>query len=391
MIKCREMKRADIPEMTRVRNSIFTRHAIAEADWNEDETAVLAFENGRMVGAIPLDMRDFTITPGVNIRTAFENSVGVVKGMRGKGVGTAMIECAAKFLQRRCHALFVYRGGETSRPYNFYRKTGHHDLHFTRRYTLARPAKLRRSPLITMEAGEALRFEPQLLRMFRDCYGRMAGFRAHERGYYAAALDSHIFQEMRYDFVRLGCVEAGGGMRAYALFCGSGEQVIVLEMAARHCSNAAMAKLLAGLGDFAARRNAELVVPTSDTSPFIGTMRRMGFAGGPRGRIILARILRPKAVFDLVWKRPAGLRDLKLVIWTPTFSFTALEGSKDGPSVTLEMKEETMTRLLLARLDLASAITEERVTVRGGDEKIVRRICRGFRFCPWIYHHLDDI
>ena len=82
---------------------------------------------------------------------------------------------------------------------------------------------------------------------------------------------------------------------------------------------------------------------------------------------------------------------MKLTLWTPEFQFVALEGQSGGPDVTLEMKDDVLTRLLLARLDVPSALREERITAYGADPGLLRQITAALPFCPWIYHHLDDI
>ena len=390
----RQMTEADLAELIRVRNRVFTGHPLTPADWNDDETCVLAFEDERMVGAIPLDMREFLITPEVSIRTAFENSVGVVDGMRGKGLGTKMLDCAAEFLRPDCHALFVYRGGETSAAYRFYKKTGHVDLHFTRNFVLPNPPALTDSHLVLEEIRRCLEHEEQLLTIFHDSYRGMAGFPRREPGYWKTALDCHIFQEMVYDDLHFAALRTTeGAPEAYALLAYWEEkaQITILEMAVSGGREELWEELLREIAHLAKRRGASVILPSSDTLPCLAVLTRLGFRPGPRGRIILAKILRHKDVFDRIWRGGETLQDLKLTLWTPEFQFVALEGQSGGPDVTLEMKDDVLTRLLLARLDVPSALREERITAYGADPGLLRQIAAALPFCPWIYHHLDDI
>ncbi|MEW6355483.1 MAG: GNAT family N-acetyltransferase [Planctomycetota bacterium] len=389
----REMTDADVPEMTRVRNSVFKAHPLKPEDWNEDETCALAFEDDRMVGAIPLDMREFLIAPGVPIRTAFENSVGVLDGMRGKGLGTGMIECAAEFLKPDCHALFVYRGGETSAAYHFYKKTGHVDLHFTRNFVLSSPPSLAEGRIVLEEMSKCLDHEDQLLKLFNASYPGMAGFWKREIGFWPLALDCHIFQEMAYDELLFATLRSGKDIAAYALLACYEEkaQVIILEMAVADGDIRIWEDLLREIATVAKRRGATVLLPSSDTIPCLPVALRLGFKPGPRGLIILARILRHKDIFDRIWQGGKSLADLKLTIWTPEFQFVALDGTPGGPDVTLEMKNETMTQLLLARVDVKAALADERITAYGADAALLAQIGQGFPFCKWIYHHLDNI
>ncbi|NOZ21816.1 MAG: GNAT family N-acetyltransferase [Planctomycetes bacterium] len=389
----RQMTDEDVPEMTRVRNSVFSAHPLKPEDWNKDETCVLAFEDNKMVGAIPLDMREFLIAPGVSIRTAFENSVGVVDGMRGKGLGTKMIECAAEFLEPDCHALFVYRGGETSAAYRFYRKTGHVDLHFTRSFALSSPPSLSDGRIVLEEMDKCLEHESQLLKLFNESYPGMAGFRKREPGFWQVALDCHIFREMAYDDLLFATLRSGETIDAYALL-GCYEEaakIVIQEMAVAGGDAGLWEKLLWEVANVAKRRGSTVSLPTSDTAPCLPAALKLGFKPGPRGLIILARILRHKDVFDRIWQGDRSLADLKLTLWTPEFQFVALDGKPGGPDVTLEMKNETMTRLLLARADFQAALAEERITAYGADAALLAHIGRGFPFCKWIYHHLDNI
>ena len=53
------------------------------------------------------------------------------------------------------------------------------------------------------------------------------------------------------------------------------------------------------------------------------------------------------------------------------------------------MKDETLTRLLLSRIDVLSAIKEERITLHSGSEVLVKEIAKALPFAKWTYQEID--
>ena len=48
-------------------------------------------------------------------------------------------------------------------------------------------------------------------------------------------------------------------------------------------------------------------------------------------------------------------------------------------------------RWLCRRLDLKSAVENDLVSIRDGDQRITERLSQALPYAPWVYHHLDYV
>jgi len=55
------------------------------------------------------------------------------------------------------------------------------------------------------------------------------------------------------------------------------------------------------------------------------------------------------------------------------------------------MKEETLHRWLLGRLDLRARLAEGSVTAYGTNSPVIERVCDAIPCSPWAYHFIDWI
>ena len=337
---------------------------------------------------IPFVVRDFEIAPGSAIRAAMANAVGVAEGHRGAGIGSRMMEAAREFLPRWADATFVYTATEAGGPqYRFYRRCGYRDLLYPRR--MRRPAG-RREPatdrgaaLQTLEA--ALDEEEELLRVHRACFAGYGGGPPRVPGYWARAFASQIFAAERYEEFAAATVSAAAGLEAYALAGLRHGDALVLEWAA--VGEPAADRLWAAVERLARRWDArETAVYAQElTGPCPGALARAGFARDPRDAVLCGQVLRPQEAFAA--RRPARTVPA-IAIWTPRRELRLGSGE---PDVMLEMKEATLHRLLLARVDLGRLVRSQHVTVRLGELDAVETISRALAPAPWVYHHLDYV
>lgn len=388
-IQYREVRPGDTAGLLAVKNSIFP--PVSRADWEREKhkTAVVAVDGDRIVGAIPLALRPLRIAPGVVIRSAFENSVGVVEGRRGQGIGTAMVECAAEFLRGRVDALMVYRGDESSPAYRFYRRTGHVPLHRTRR--LLRPASgSGRTPTVALGDASLIRScQEDLLPVFRETWSAWAGFPERDGTYWDRALDSYIFAELKHvpKLLRLTC---NGRTTAYAILGVKRDLVRIEEMAASSAHDAR--ELLAEVVAHAEAGGCGAAVYCAGAaSPYRNLFSDFGFAERPRSLAIMGRLLKPEQLARRAFHRLATPGGVGVRVWTPKRDFVLRDAVSPARDITLEMDEETLCRLAMCRLDLRGALREERVTVRDGTAADVEALCGAPGPAPWIYHSLDDI
>ncbi len=374
--------------------------AIPPDFWNRwshqpDVTASMAVVGGRVVGQIPFHIRDFLVRPGVTVRAAQEYSLIVAEEVRSRGIGSALIAEAARFLSGRCEVMVVYRGGERTPGYRFYERTGHYDLTYHRMWLPGEETPAQDERVRSADVGALLNREDEVLDVFQSAYGERGGFPRRRSGYWEKALASVIFCEASGNF-RSFYIEDAGGLVGYALCLeGRGERAgaRVLELATRD-GDAESAVVLLRHAAYAAReRGLTLSVQKSDESVYADALRRAGFVQAPRAErsmMTMAHVFDPQALAQRVLSESHVSLPVEVAVWTPERE-SVLNPGAGGRQMTLEMKEHDLARLLFCRLDLVAAVKEERVTVVAAQPGEVEAVAEAFPFSPWDYHALDYI
>ncbi len=92
------------------------------------------------------------------------------------------------------------------------------------------------------------------------------------------------------------------------------------------------------------------------------------------------------------WKDRFDLPGVEVTIWTPQEDFCLLRLKGDTvKKVTCEMKEETLVRWIMGRLDFRARIREGSITLVGGNKRIVDAMAEAIPFVHWVYHDIDNI
>lgn len=395
----REMSPEELDVVLGIRNEIFA--PITEEMWNREEkaTASLAFIGDEAVGAIPLFLREFIIAPGVTITAAFENAVGTKAGYRGRGIGSSMLDAAKEFLKGKADALFVYRGDERSTGYNFYRKQGHIDLHYTRQYICTNcKGKVDNRVAVSTGIDEIVSNEEKLLGIFQNNYGIYGGYPTRHKGYYNKALNAPYYLSRPFDYYFIRLIEEGN-ITAYLIAAKSqraqdninGEFVNIVEIAAINKDTDRIEAVLQSASAFVKKNKlGTLRAIIGDKHPYREALHRTGFEAKGRGMQIMALSFDSKSLFEKLWKHKFNMPGIELKVWTPEQEFIMLEAQGDKvKSVTLEMKEEILTRWLLGRIDFRARVNEGTITVLNGDDGIIDEIARCIPLTDWVYQQID--
>ena len=197
----RRVRPAEIGDMLKFRNATFGH--ISPSHWEAMGcTAIVAKKGKKLYGAIPLQYREFKINSGLSIPVVFENSVGVAEKARGIGLGTAMLDFAARSLRTSVDALYVYRGGERTAGYRFYRKTHHGDLYYNSTLILNKP-KGENNNVDVLNVDDIVPLEKTLLSLFNSCYAGFGGYWKRQKGYFRRTLASHVYKNKDWKFFLL--------------------------------------------------------------------------------------------------------------------------------------------------------------------------------------------
>lgn len=350
---------------------------------SHDHVTVLAFDGDRIVGAIPFDLRDFLIRPGVCIRAAFCHLVSVDESYRNQGVGSGMIALARKAFAKFCDGLFVYTETEAHAPYTFYERNGFTDLLYSRFYTAQPASKDLPSGIQVLPLDHESIDESSLNPIYQRVYSSYGGFPPRLPDYWQRAFDSIIYVQIPMDLY-LATASTGG----YALF---GIQrrgyTQILELAEEPGNPQSIENLLSAvIATGVAHKATKISLCASRHHPARPCLDAAGFRPDSRkeSQITAAHLLDLQKTWGQLTQGKAAPA---LQIWTPAGTYN-LPGN--GKPVTLEMKAETVNRLFLCREDPGYLVETGRITSPDSNLPL-DRLRSIFQPAPWVYHPIDYI
>ncbi len=404
----------EVDEVLAFRNNIFGH--VDRARWETMNcTAVVARQEDRLMGFIPLQYRTQVLRPGVQIPVVFENAVGVAEGARGQGIGSQMLDQAAQFMADRVDAMLVIRGGERSTGYRFYRKTGHGDVSYLRHWFADEveweepESSMAREHLARMQAGHLhravdaaqvglrskvdgcvmldrerwLSMEPETLALYKQCYGTFGGGQVRTPGYWQRTLDGHVYGARPWHFIT--CRTPWGALSGYLVATygtwDASDDLCVYEVVG---TDADVVRRLLSFARSLVSNGVYRLPYVSLANPICEILDGMGFAGSESSPYVMARILRP----DRIWQRLADgsdlLQTLSLSVSTPHRTVEVNEPPDPRHVVRMETKESLLSRLFCCRLDLETAVQMEMVRWNVRDEGLARELFEVFAPADWV-------
>jgi hypothetical protein len=205
------------------------------------------------------------------------------------------------------------------------------------------------------------------------------------------ALNDMIFTVIAQDviFVRY---PADGPLEAYCIATvrvseRAQEQVTIMELAGE--SDEAVREVLLGIGREGAERGWPVSTIACVDSPWRLLMREMGFEEGIRATMIMGQPIAPARLFEKVCADCDAVAELKIDIWSPSYEHTIWEGPEAKREITIEGKELLLNRLLMRRLDVATAAASELLTIRNERPDDRERLAAALPYVPWEYHKID--
>lgn len=392
-IEVREFLPCDLESFHALHDAVFPPVPLAEmARWmqRQDVSAGVALQGERVVGEIPLHLREFVVRPGVTACFAFEHSVCVDEQLRGQGVGTAIQGELKRFLRGRADVLAVYRGGERTPAYRHYWKNGLTDCCYVRTWTKADPDD------VAAPAGEVLAMqdivarESELHAVFADAYGHTGGYQRRAPGFYATAFTQLEAVELGTEYLAL-VSENAGEVRGHCIVGLHEGTATVMELATRSGDLALAEELVRRACGLAADRRRPLRVELHDLGTYRPVFENLGFAPQPRGNMIMALPLDWEALARIGWRPQPELAEVRVQLWTPDEEAVIQPVERPRRTVTVEMKHEQAVRWLLCRLDLRAEYERERLTCHGALRADIDALSRALPYAPWEYQGIDHI
>jgi GNAT superfamily N-acetyltransferase len=390
-ITFREYRPADAEDLLSIRNAIFPPLSLEQ--WRACEpsnTAAMAYKGDEVVGAIPMELRDFQVAPGAVINTIFEHAVGTREDMRSQGIGSGMIGAAREFLAERVEAMMVYRGAERSIGYRFYEKSGHVDLIYLRTATWE-PEQAPETDCAIGGLAELYADAEEVCGVFAGMFGQYGGFPYRDGpGYWERAMGRGIYMVIpqQTHYIRY---PSSGPLEAYMIVGEKmgerADQPLQVQDAAG--SSAGVRECLKALANLAVDRAKTVAWTLSSEHPCLGVALEAGFKPDLRQMMIMGQVIAPQRLFDKVCVDAELVADLKINVWTPTRDYVLYEGPQAKTEVTIEAKDWSIHRLLCRRLDLAGAVAGDIVTIHNGTPEIVDRLSRALPYNVWAYPVID--
>jgi hypothetical protein len=392
-VEFREHKPSDTEASRVLLNDVFPSAPQSVDSWQlwtgSDFTAPVALLDGVLVGAIPLKRRVYQVAPGAQVTAWVEHRVGVAEAHRDKGLGSGMQSCAKEFLRGRGDILLVHRGAERSPGYRFYEKNGLLDVSYVRS-TRFEPLSAPVSPagVRWLDPDEFFAHAGRWHKIFQACYGRFGGYVVRTPGYLRSQRESGIWRRAILHEFSCAVLSDGGRVAGYGVFGERQGVLTALEVAVRNRSPDLVARLLQ-----AARGKGMPVVARSASGGLMEeASRRMGAPPPAResgAMCIMVHVLDIETTGRNVWNPVPELEDVEVRVWTPDRDGVIHRPAAPARSVTVELKEHMLARLLMRRLDLRSAVREERVTLHNGTAADADALSEALSPCPWAFQQVD--
>jgi GNAT superfamily N-acetyltransferase len=400
MISTREYRPEDGPGYVALHNTQWGGDLAIDVPYWEQwaagpRTASIAADGDEVVGAIPFDLREFVIRPGVTIRAAQEYSVVVHEKVRSTGIGSRLMDEAKQFLNPKADAMTVYRGGERTPGYRFYANNDHFDMVSYRSLTRHEPTGCVPDGIRMVDLDDFLSREEEVIEIFQSAYGCFGGYPMRVSGHYAQAVTAVEYEEMQSDFY-VALAEASDGLAGYALLSRwvKGNELHVAEIATRGGEQAIALDLLQAACAQAEQLGTSAGMCMPDGSLYSGIARALGFTGSSRAmssHFQMAHIIDPPALAQRQLADVPELSRTRIEAFIPEADYVLQAPDRATKTVMLEMKQETLARMLLSRLDLRAALAEERVTALGASAGDMDALARAFPLCRWEYSPVDHI
>ncbi|MCR4337563.1 MAG: GNAT family N-acetyltransferase [Candidatus Omnitrophica bacterium] len=355
---------------------------------NNPMTAVLAFEEQKLVGIIPFEKRELFLGVGHSLPALWVSGAHVEPDHRSQGIGSAMDEKVGELFPD-AQAVFAFREDEKSAAYRWYRRIGYVDI--------CRILSLKKSVISSSEEGlgshvfeseqDFLNKGPALLKCFQRRDGCAWGYPCRGKDFWAQKAKAHYYKEFyQYSLVTL---EEKGEIQAYA-FLGQTSmrdgvaRFDILEWVASE-KNRLQEALHHAVNDLAKKKNLrEIRIQLSVNDEELNWFRTQGYHVRWRTNII-GKLLKPQDIleklcshhmdFGLTWETPSGV----------------IKCGKGSSRIHLFSHDEVLHKILLGRCNLKDLCAWGEVVVYEGELNKLSSLIDKMIFHPWIYFHIDYI
>lgn len=383
-LQLRKSTNADSNAILNFRNTMF--YPTTQERWDlMENTAIIAENSEGIIGAIPLQYRNFKINTDTIIPVAFENAVGVHEKYRSHSIGTKMLNYALISLKSEIDSLYVYRTSERSKGYRFYRKTNHADLFYIRFLTVKKPVGTdNETEIHTIDM--VFKYKNDLLKLFNSNYGKYGGYWQRHETFYTKAIHAHVYKN---DDWKLFLLKKHNTILAYAIInpaCQFLDPYAVYEIAA--VDQKALTTVLDKIKFYCAKNNRSLNVVCNPDNPYYTYYIKQGFTVSEETPFIMSHLMNPESVFKKL-DTSGHFNKYCFNFITPHRDLTV---NKNGSiPITFYLKESMVNRLFFNRIDLEFAVENGLIRMIPNDRGLLKELSRIFRYHPWVTFFIDYV
>lgn len=161
-----------------------------------DMTAMLAFEDARLVGIIPFERRRIVLDAKTRINALWVSAAHVEPDCRSQGIGTRLDNAIKDTFSSEFEVVFVIREDEQSAAYRWYKKLGYHHLSNIVSLKLdVVPARKSVEFTILKTKKEFKDYGPKLKHCFDVHIGPCGGYPERDEQFWKWKIDAHYYKE----------------------------------------------------------------------------------------------------------------------------------------------------------------------------------------------------
>jgi len=358
---------------------------------DNDMTASLAYDGDKLIGAIPLEKRHFSLGGKNSINVLWVSGAHVEAEYRSKGIGRKLDEIARYEFYDKYQAILVYRQDENSRAYKWYESLGYY--HLLSILAFKKNTHSNFDPFYDFQYqevdGDLCDTEIDMFECFlRNGGNQHGGSPNRYLGYWSKKLKAHYYKEYYKYFVLT--ITKNDQVTSFAIlgetkFKDNIERLEILEYCVSS-DNLEQKELFSSVQQFAVERELEEIrVQLSQQDSLLPLAKEFGFELRWRSNI-LGVMINPSALFDSL------MSEYPYSISIETSGFGLLENNKGKKDLELFMSDNELTRMLFNRSDMSCAIKEGRVLVLSEScQDAILQLNMMFPLNEWKYFQIDYI
>ncbi len=393
MIKIRKFKDNDLRDMLDLSQRSDSTTRYTDTWQGNNMVAVLAFDEDKLIGAIPFEPRIFTIGAGKMLKILWISGAHIDATYRSQGIGTMADNHIKEAFYPEYMGVFAYREDEGSAAYRWYKKLGYQALlpitSFKKQ--VERP-NAEPVYVLLQDRDEIKRWQSSLYECFKKHTAMYGGFSKRHKQFWEEKFETHDYKKF-YTYSMLLLLQRDS-LIAYALL---GETDMrdgisrfdILEMILPDDEKTKERFYNAVMHHAWQKKLKEVRIQVSSQDPHIEWIMQKGFTHRWRTNVI-GKLFNPvKNLEERIVNNAKVFTNYQISIQTPQLAtLTIGQGTKKA---TVFLQDTLLSEMILGRCNIADAIREGKIVVLEGGKEILNVFDSLFPMHVWQYFHIDHI